>query len=135
MRNSIRAVGLSLCMLVGSAISQDVAAFSMNDTAPFMPLSCGSRVDKNYIVGTGDNLWNIAKKMYGSTIEFSYETGKLISLPLVIVRANGLENYQLHKGQELIIPRGKRVSGDVCPADIKAVRVSEYEDVEKLGEL
>ena len=135
MRNSIRAVGLSLCMLVGSAISQDVAAFSMNDTAPFMPLSCGSRVDKNYIVGTGDNLWNIAKKMYGSTIEFSYETGKMISLPLTIARANGLQRYKLQEGQKLMIPRGEVFSDAVCHADTKAVRVSEYEDVEKLGEL
>jgi len=135
MKNSIRVAGLSLCMLVGSAISQDAAAFSINDTTVLFSSSCGSRVDKNYIVGTGDNLWNIAKKIYGSTMEFSYQTGKIISLPLVIARANGLENYQLQEEQELIIPRGGVVSGGVCPIDTKAVRVSEYEDVRKLGEL
>lgn len=136
MSDIIRAAGLSLCMLVGSAISQDAAAFSMNDTTPFIPLSCGSRFDTNYIVGARDNLWNVAKKMYGSTMEFSYQTGKMISLPLVIARANGLQGYKLQEGQELMIPRGKVVSGGVCAdTDTKAVRVSEYEGVRELGKL
>ncbi len=131
MNGTIRAIGFSLCTLVASAISRDSVAFFGEEFGPF----CGDRVDDHYIVQKGDNLWNIAKKVYGSTVEFSYQTGKLISLPLVIARANRLQGYKLHEGDKLLIPRGGIESSNLCPADIKAVRVSEYEDVRKYGEL
>ncbi len=132
MGNVLRVVGFSLCTLVGSAISRDAAGWSIiDDLAP----QCGSRVNTIYVAQEGDNLWNISKKVYGTTLEFSYETGKLVHLPQVIAKYNGLNPGQVYEGQDLIIPRGEIISGGLCSADIKTRRASEYVDIRELGEL
>jgi len=126
-------------MLVSSTISRDAAALTIfNGGCSDFYFICGTRVDRNYTVQAGDNLWNVAQKIYGSTMEFSYQDGELISLPLAIARENGLHGYKLSVGQELRIPFGEVVGPDIfscCPTGMETTRPSEYEDVRELGGL